>query len=145
MIPEQKSVDWFPRAIAHLAVEDPSRLRTFLEEFAEVMPDAHAFFESYRYHAPDEDESYALVQADANGTARIVDSQVPVWEIVRAFRKLGSVDALKAKYVGLSERELRTALLYAGRFPDEISAQIARYEEFKSAQSQITFGAVDPI
>lgn len=60
--------------------------------------------------------------------ARLAKGQVAVWEVVREYRKLGSVEMLKTVFPGLSESELASALRYAERNPDEIQAQIDDYE-----------------
>ena len=53
---------------------------------------------------------------------------IPVWEVVRAFRRLGSVESLTAAFPALSTAELAVALRYAQEHPAEIEAQIARFE-----------------
>jgi len=85
--------------------------------------------EVYRKDAA-ESEDTVLIQSDAGGVARLAASQVTVWEVVREYRKAGSVENLKSAFPGLSESELRAALFYAGRNPDEIGAKIREYEEF---------------
>lgn len=70
-----------------------------------------------------------LIEVDENGVACLVDSRIFVWEIEREFRKLGSIDALKESYTGLTEGELRAALRYAERHPDEIERKIRAYED----------------
>jgi len=79
-----------------------------------------------------------FVEKDAAGVARLAGTQVAVWEVVRAFRKLGSVGDLKAKYTSLTETELRAALAYAGRHPDEVGEAIQAYEEV-SSKARTTF------
>lgn len=75
-----------------------------------------------------EDLPDGLIEVDSHGVARVVETQVSVWEIVRVFRRAGSVAALKETYNALSERELRAALAYAGNNPDEIGENIRQYE-----------------
>lgn len=70
-----------------------------------------------------------LIEVDENGVACLVDSRIFVWEIEREFRKLGSIEALKDSYTGLTEGELRAALRYAERHPDEIARKIRAYED----------------
>jgi uncharacterized protein (DUF433 family) len=76
------------------------------------------------------------VAKDSSGVARVQGSVVAVWEIVRAFRKSGSVQALMAVFPGLTEREIRAALAYAGREPDEVGAQIQAFEDFRSQMNR---------
>lgn len=77
----------------------------------------------------DGDADDALIDNDAQGTARIVGKQVAVWEIVREFRVAGSVAALRDAFASLSEHEIRAALAYAGRNPDDVAEKIRAYEE----------------
>lgn len=76
-------------------------------------------------------ENDAIVH-DIKGVARLREARVPVWEIVRAFRKVDSVAELQLVFPKLSESEIRAALSYTGRNPDEIAAQISAYEEIAS-------------
>jgi uncharacterized protein (DUF433 family) len=71
---------------------------------------------------------HARIARDATGVARLVGHPVAVWEVVREYRRLGSVEAVKA-VMPLSEVDIRLALNYAGRNPDEIGSQIQSYEE----------------
>lgn len=137
--------DWLPHALLRLSSLEPDRYEQFVSELKSAVPGAYSMLIGIAQEAGRLDpdlaermkvatlnlEAEELVVKDEKGVARIVDSQIAVWEIVRAFRKLGSVSALKESYGGLSERELRTALAYYGQNPDEISAQIAKYEEFR--------------
>lgn len=70
-----------------------------------------------------------LIELDHHGVARIVGRHVTVWEVVREYRRVDSVDGMHSTFPGLSELELRAALIYAGRNPDEIGSQIRAYEE----------------
>lgn len=70
-----------------------------------------------------------FISHDAKGIARVGDSHVAVWEIVREFRKVGSVSELNSRFPRLRESEVRAALNYCGRNPDEVAAQISAYEE----------------
>lgn len=71
----------------------------------------------------------AVVHDSTNGKiARLAESQVAIWEIVREFRKLGSIDALLDHYPSLTRGELETAVRYSQSHPDEIEHQISQYE-----------------
>ncbi len=85
--------------------------------------------EVYRRDASENIDT-VLIHSDLGGVARLAASQVTVWEVVREYRKVGSVESLKTAFPGLTESELRAALVYAGRNPDEIGAKIKQYEEF---------------
>lgn len=85
--------------------------------------------EIYRRHASESGEGI-LITTDAQGVARLANTHVTVWEIVREFRRVGSVASLKEAFASLTESELRAALVYAGRHPDEIGEKIREYEEF---------------
>lgn len=137
------SDDWLPHAMARLSSLEPDRYESFVESFRAAMPEAYEQLVGLASEVMRADpdlaerakganlstEVLATVRKDEHGVARIVDSHVAVWEVVRAFRRVGSVTELSEAYPGLSERELRTALAYGGTNPDEISGQIARYED----------------
>ncbi len=71
----------------------------------------------------------AAVVRDERAVARLAEGHVAVWEIVREYRKLGSVERLVDSFTSLSRGELAAALKYAEQNPREIEEQIARYEE----------------
>jgi uncharacterized protein (DUF433 family) len=56
---------------------------------------------------------------DAHREARVMGTGLDVWEIVEAYRDFGSVQRMVSE-TELSEREVRLALAYAERYPDEI-------------------------
>ena len=70
-----------------------------------------------------------MVVRDERAVARLAEGHVAVWEIVREYRKLGSVERLVGSFASLSRGELAAALKYAEQNPAEIEAAIARYEE----------------
>ena len=57
--------------------------------------------------------------------AWVIGTALDVWEIVTACRDFASVDAM-AKKTDLTERQIRLALAYHERFPEEIDDIIAR-------------------
>lgn len=71
---------------------------------------------------------------DRNGhcVARIADFGIAVWEVVREFRKLGSVERLKESFPAVPEGQLAAAMRYAQENPDEIDVQIRAYEDMAS-------------
>lgn len=54
----------------------------------------------------------------------VIGTALDVWEIIRAYQDFGSVDRM-VEETDLSERQIRLALAYYDRFPDEIDAAIA--------------------
>lgn len=93
---------------------EPSAVETRLQVYREALT-----FES---------ESQ-VIERDRQGVARISGKHVTVWEIVREYRRTDEVDAMGSTFPGLTEGDIRAALIYAGRHPDEIGAQIRKYEE----------------
>lgn len=69
-----------------------------------------------------------LLEVDAQKNAKLTAAGTYVWEIVRKFRELGSLEALQEAYSGLTASEIRAALTYAERHAEEIDAKIAAYE-----------------
>jgi uncharacterized protein (DUF433 family) len=67
--------------------------------------------------------------------AKLADSGIPVWEVVRVYRKLGSLARLQRAFAGTSRNTLETALAYARANPREIEGRISRYEEMLEAKS----------
>jgi predicted HTH domain antitoxin/uncharacterized protein (DUF433 family) len=61
--------------------------------------------------------------------AKLADGGLPVWEVVRVFRKLGTFEKLQEAFSGVSLQTLESALAYAELNGAEIEQQIARYEE----------------
>jgi hypothetical protein len=64
-----------------------------------------------------------------------------VWEIVADLKQAGrrrGADPFEviARGTGLSEQQLRLAVAYYGRYPDEIDARIERNEELQRAAEQ---------
>ncbi|MBL8065575.1 MAG: DUF433 domain-containing protein [Chthonomonadaceae bacterium] len=76
------------------------------------------------------DAESQVIELNRQGVAHIAGKHVTVWEIVREYRQAGSVDEIRGAFPALTEGELRAALAFAGRNPDEIGSQILAYEEF---------------
>ncbi|CAN5427005.1 hypothetical protein BH11ARM2_BH11ARM2_08520 [soil metagenome] len=66
--------------------------------------------------------------------AKLDEGGVPVWEVVREFRKLGSVERLESRFPTLNRGQIAAALRYAQTHPQEIEDQISRYEEARERQ-----------
>jgi uncharacterized protein (DUF433 family) len=71
-----------------------------------------------------------VVDAEFKNVARLAESGIAVWEVVREFRRLGSVDPLAEAYPRLSRLDLLAALQYAEQNPDDVERQINEYESF---------------
>lgn len=81
----------------------------------------------------------AIVQQSGKD-AKIAGGNVSVWEVVREFRKIGSVERLVEAFPSLSTSELAAALKYASDNPEEVEEQISRYEEtLERRRSQYPF------
>lgn len=59
---------------------------------------------------------------------RLRGSQVAVWEIVREYRRHGSLDGLARDFPAIPQKELQAALDYAEGHGEEIDSLIDRYE-----------------
>lgn len=70
----------------------------------------------------------AVVRDETKHVARLAQGQIAVWEVVREYRKLGSVERLTETFPGLSEGELAAALRYAETNSGEIECLITEYE-----------------
>lgn len=70
----------------------------------------------------------------AGPVAKLEETGVPVWEIVRELRKLGSVERLESRFPTLNRGQIAAALRYAQNHPQEIEDQIGRYEEARERQ-----------
>jgi uncharacterized protein (DUF433 family) len=55
----------------------------------------------------------------------VIGTAFDVWQVIDAHRDLGSVEAMVAEGSSLSERQIRLALAYNERFPEEIDEAIA--------------------
>ena len=55
----------------------------------------------------------------------VIGTAFDVWQVIDAHRDVGSVEAMVAAG-GLNERQVRLALAYHERFPDEIDEAIAQ-------------------
>ncbi|MHB8691996.1 MAG: ribbon-helix-helix protein, CopG family [Solirubrobacteraceae bacterium] len=62
--------------------------------------------------------------ADWERRAWVIGTALDVWQIVEAHRDIGSVQRMAAEGAA-SERQIRLAVAYYERFPDEIDAAIA--------------------
>lgn len=61
--------------------------------------------------------------------AKLADGGLPVWEVVRVYRRLGSIEKLQEAFTGVPLQTLHSALEYAAANAAEIDLQIQRYED----------------
>lgn len=81
---------------------------------------------SRRYGAP-------IVRDLEHGrVAKLAGSQIAIWEVVRAYRKLGSFEAIQDKFPGIDEIELQGALKYAHEHEDEVEKLIRTYDDMRA-------------
>lgn len=73
-------------------------------------------------------ETAVIVQAGHHPTAKLAEGHVAVWEVIREYRKVGSLEALRDSFPAVSEVELASAIRYAQEHLAEIDAQIEAYE-----------------
>jgi uncharacterized protein (DUF433 family) len=73
-------------------------------------------------------ERLAIVE-DERSEATLAVGGIKVWEVVRAYRRLGSVERLVEAFPAIPTTELAAALTYADKNSAEIEAQISKYEE----------------
>lgn len=66
----------------------------------------------------------AFKGTDWERRAWVIGSALDVWQVVDAFRDVGSVERM-AEGGAVDERQIRLALSYRERFPEEIDAAIA--------------------
>ena len=62
--------------------------------------------------------------ADWERRAWVIGTALDVWQIVEAYRDIASVEAMAAEGAA-SERQIKLALAYHERFPEEVDAAIA--------------------
>lgn len=74
------------------------------------------------------DPELAVASIGSSNGAKTTGGQVAVWEIIREYRKLGSVERLRESFPSLSEGELAGAFHYADQNKSEIEAKISAYE-----------------
>lgn len=148
---------WQIQALQRLATLEPDRLETILntlwqsypglfEELAVMAAERDALSSTRcaevlgipveevqgRIAALNQREDLAerlVVMDDEKHVAKFEEAQVTVWEIVRTYRRLGSVERLEGAFPSLTRGQIAAALKYAQAHPEEIEAQIARYEE----------------
>lgn len=105
----------------HLSVEESAKRLGVSED------ECVARLKMYR-KSLENDEPAAIVH-EPGQAARVAGGIATVWEIVRMYRKMRSVEALVDAFPSLTTGELGAALDYAQRHAEEIEGFISRYEE----------------
>ena len=82
-----------------------------------------------RLRATLENREATGVVVEPGQAAKVAAGSAAVWEIVREYRKIGSVERLVESFPSLSTAELVAALNYARQHPDEIEEMITKYEQ----------------
>ncbi len=122
----------YPNLLADLAVAAVDQEQLSVESCAKLLKIEPAEVEErlvdFRQKSARFDYEWAVVVDHGSTVAKLVDSRVAVWEIVREYRKLGSVERLTEAFPSLPKSELAAALTYAEQNPSEIEDQISKYE-----------------
>lgn len=77
----------------------------------------------------------ALVECEAGRAARLPGSSLPVWEVIKEFRKHGPAAVLK-RFPVLTQLELDAAISFAETHSDEIDRYIREYEEYQESKTR---------
>lgn len=127
-----------PHLIRDIAVEAVQGNLLTIEEGANWLGISVTEFESHVTKAAEEPGGYSTIgrDPDRRQPAKLARSGVAVWEIVREYRKEESLSRLQEHYASISHLELFEALLYAEEHPEEINADIERYEQFVRKKSE---------
>lgn len=75
-----------------------------------------------------DDDAIVFRQTPKGPEARLAESNLCVWEVVREYRKLGSIEAVKELFPNVTRSELHNAIRYAESHSSEIQAQIDEFE-----------------
>lgn len=122
----------YPNLLAELAVAAVDQEQLSVESCAKLLlidvAEVERRLVEFRQHHARFNYEQAVVVDHGSTVAKLVDSRVAVWEIVREYRKLGSVERLTEAFPSLPKSELAAALTYAERNPSEIEDQISKYE-----------------
>jgi uncharacterized protein (DUF433 family) len=76
----------------------------------------------------DRTSGFAVVENGGASVARLSESRIAVWEIVRAYRKAGSLDRLEKEFPNVEPGELQAAVNYGAENAGEVNLLIERYE-----------------
>jgi uncharacterized protein (DUF433 family) len=120
----------FPGLLPEVAIAAVDQESLSVDDCARLLEISPAEVEerlvAFRQHAVRTDR--AVVHHGDRNVAKLVEGQVCVWEVVRQYRKLGSVERLSQAFPAVPKHELAAALKYAELHPYEIENQIQEYE-----------------
>jgi uncharacterized protein (DUF433 family) len=74
----------------------------------------------------------SLIECEAGKAAKLPESGLAVWEVIRKFRQLGTIQAVLESFPSLSEAEMQSALGYATMNSEEIDKNIRDYDDLQS-------------
>jgi uncharacterized protein (DUF433 family) len=127
--------DWQLTELAKLAQADPERAERALNALWASVP---GLFEDLARSAgipcdsasasDEPGPTFALVEVGGTSAARLAESRIAVWEIVRVHRRTGSMDELAAAFPSVERDELEAAIQYGLQHQTEIELLINRYE-----------------
>lgn len=122
----------YPGLLSDLAIAAVDQEQLSVDACAELLDKQTSEVEEalveFRQKSAKFNYDWAVVVDNGSSIAKLVDSHVAIWEIVREFRKLGSVERLTEAFPSLPKSELAAALVYAEQNPSEIEDQINKYE-----------------
>ena len=119
-----------PRLLGELAISAVDKNEISLEDAAEVLNVSPEEVKS-RVEAFRRAERPAAPIIEDEGTPRLAEGQVPVWEVVREHRKCGSMEELAKAFPALTETELDAAIAYGTENAEAIDQLIEKYESMQ--------------
>ena len=120
-----------PRLLGELAIAAVENGQISAEQAAEVLAvsaeEVKSRVETFRKGQ----KPSAPIEDDGTGIARLAEGHVPVWEVVREYRKTYDIDHLALAFPALTPAELDAAIDYGKQHPDEIDNLIVKYENMQ--------------
>jgi uncharacterized protein (DUF433 family)/predicted HTH domain antitoxin len=126
-----------PNLYSELAIAAVDQEQLSVDRCAEILQlsviEVEALLVSYRQssHQPTLETPTPVTQAVVHGEgalARLPESGVAVWEVVRKYRQAGSWQALLEAFPSVNVNELSMALEYANEHRQEVNSAIEHYE-----------------
>jgi len=122
-----------PRLIGELAIAAVDHGEISAEEASQVLnvspEEVQSRVDTFRRG---ERASAPIVEDDGTGVARLAESHVPVWEVVREYNKTSQVDELAKAFPALTLAELHAALEYGNGHTQQITSLIEQYDSMQS-------------
>ena len=122
--------DWQMAELARLAQTNPERLEAILNSLWTANPGLYEELSEQANSVTEQSEipAFALVETGGASCARLSESRIAVWEIIRAYRKAGSIEGLHHEFPHVELGELKAALEYGVENQVEVDLLISRYE-----------------